>query len=57
MTGPLLFHLVLGAALLLAGVWFLRHRRMVLGWTLAVLGTAIALMGVMVPTVHRYLHH
>jgi len=53
----LLFHLVFGAALLLAGVWFLRHRRVVLGWTLAVLGTAIALMGVMVPTVHRYLHH
>ena len=52
-----LFHFVVGTALVLSSIWFLRHRRMALGWTLAVLGTTIAVMGVMAPAVHRYLHH
>jgi hypothetical protein len=53
----LLFHLVLGAALLIPGGWFLRQGRTLLGWTLAILGTSIGLMGVIAPSVHRYLHH
>jgi len=57
MTGPTLFHFALGAALLIPGAWFLRHQKIVLGWTLAVLGTIIGLMGVLAPAMHRYLHH
>ena len=53
----LLFHLVLGAALLIPGGWFLRRGRSLLGWTLAILGTFIGLMGVIAPSVHHYLHH
>ena len=57
MSGPLLFHLVLGVAILAVGLWLLTQRRRALGWTLASLGTVFAIMGFVFRAVHRYLHH
>jgi hypothetical protein len=57
MSGPLLFHLVLGVAILAVGLWLLTQRRRALGWTLASLGTVFAVMGFVFRAVHRYLHH
>ena len=53
MDGPLLFHLILGIAIVAVGTWLLQRSRRALGWTLTALGVAFALMGV----VHTYLHH
>ena len=57
MSGPTLLHLVLGVLILIPGVCFLMRGRLVLGWMLSVLGAAFAIMGIVIPTVHRYLHH
>ena len=57
MSGPTLLHLVLGILILIPGIWFLARGRLVLGWMLSVLGAAFAFMGIVIPTVHRYLHH
>ena len=57
MSGATLFHFVLGAVLLIPGAWLVTRGRLVLGWVLTVLGTAIGLMGVVVPLVHGHLHH
>ncbi len=57
MSAATIFHLVAGAALAIPGVWLLRNRKTVLGWTLTGLGTVIAAFGILVPAIHRYLHH
>ena len=57
MHSAILFHLVVGVALLVPGVWFLTHGRLVLGWMLSIVGSAIGLMGIVVPMLHRHLHH
>jgi hypothetical protein len=57
MSGPLLFHLMLGLAIFAAGVWLLRRRNRAIGWTLTLLGTGFAVMGVVIRVMHRYLHH
>jgi hypothetical protein len=57
MSNATLLHLVLGALLLIPGVWFLIRGRLALGWMLSILGSAIGIMGIVVPVVHRHLHH
>jgi hypothetical protein len=57
MSNPLLFHILVGAVMLAIGVWLLKRRRRVLGWTLTWLGSAFAVMGFVFRAVHRYLHH
>jgi hypothetical protein len=52
MNGPLLFHLILGIAIVAVGGWMFKRRRRALGWTLTALGVVFVLMGV----VHTYLH-
>jgi hypothetical protein len=57
MSGALLFHLVLGLAILAIGVWLLRRRRRALGWTMTGLGVAFAVAGFVIRAVHQHLHH
>jgi len=57
MNGPILFHLVLGIAILLIGVAMLRRRKVALGWTLTAVGILFAVMGVVIQATHRHLHH
>ena len=57
MSGPLLFHVVLGAVILVVGLWLLRQRRRALGWTLTCFGTGFAILGFVFRATHMYFHH
>ena len=56
-SGPLAFHLVLGIVIVAIGLWLLKQRKTTLGWTLSGIGTAFAVMGVVVRILHWHLPH